>query len=171
MAENEVRSESDVRVAVPGLELSNEQQKVAAEVEARMAKEGVALKTGEVKIIDTTAANAALKVIPTEWNFHVYYKDRQGAIWDGDFTAKRLNNRDMTEVGVRRARMCGGVPLESLDETTATMTSMIAHFQVALKSFPTWWDPEGMYEQLLLMRVYNWLMEKELSFREGTVGK
>lgn len=164
----EVRVDSGLESRTPGTQMvvTPEFQKQIDEMEKELEGAGIKVESGETKIIDVSKTISG-KTLPMEWNLHVYYRDMNGMIWAGDITAKRLNNRDIMQVGVLSARLAGGMALASLDENTQRLVQMMAYIAIAIKKAPAWWQPEDMYDNNVVAAVYNYLSEKELTFRSG----
>lgn len=151
---------------IPGaVKMTDELKAEIDKVEKELLGKGVALSPKEVKIVDVTSMQGEDAQLVFEWSFHVYYRDANGVLWAGDFTAKRLTNRELTRVGIERARMCGGVALNALDDNTAFMTNMLSYLNIAITKAPKWWMPEEMYNVELVQKVHNFLLDKESSFR------
>jgi hypothetical protein len=91
--------------------------------------------------------------------------------YQGQFTTKKLSIRDLTTVGVRKVQLNGGMhwsptaPGQGIDEGTDDLNSMIAHLEVALTSYPRWWNLDEITDMSVLGSVYREVISFENSFR------
>ena len=90
--------------------------------------------------------------------------------YEGQFTTKKLSIRDLTSVGVRKVQLNGGMhfsataPGQGIDEGTDDLNSMIAHLEVALTSYPRWWNLDEITDMTVLGSVYREVISFENSF-------
>lgn len=90
--------------------------------------------------------------------------------YQGNFTIKKLNIRDLAAVGVRKAQLNGGMyydsenPGRGVDEQTDSFNNMVAHLELAVKQAPTWWDLDKLSDMQLVGRVFKEVIEFENSF-------
>jgi len=73
-----------------------------------------------------------------EYTFPFKFVDASGKDWSGDFTTKILSIHDRQRVGILRAQLGGGLPVESLDALTVELNLMIAHLTFSLTARPDW---------------------------------
>lgn len=69
-----------------------------------------------------------------------------GHPYEGDFVVKVPGVREMGKIGIELARLNEGVPLESLDRSTATLHNAIAFLKVALIVGPKWFKNDKLDE-------------------------
>jgi hypothetical protein len=90
--------------------------------------------------------------------------------YQGNFTIKKMNIRDLAAVGVRKAQLNGGMyfdgenPGRGVDEETDSFNNMIAHLEIAIKSGPPWWDLNKITDMRLVGKVFQEVIEFENSF-------
>lgn len=88
------------------------------------------------------------------------YSEQDAMRYAGTFTTKKLTIKTMTQLGVRRSQLCGGLhydeenPGQGLDATTYSINSMIAHLEVSLVDVPAWWDLDRITDISVLSEVY-----------------
>lgn len=73
----------------------------------------------------------------TEYAFHFRWTNGK-KVWEGDFVNKILNLAEQQQVGVIRARLAAGLPIESLDPLTIEINLMLAHMALSLITVPDW---------------------------------
>lgn len=110
--------------------------------------------------------------------FAVDIASSDGQRYVGTFTSKKLTIRDITQLGVRRTQLCGGLkyeplaPGQGLDVETHNLNNMIAHLELALTVSPPWWDLEKLTDLEVLSQVYKEVLDFENNFpgtgRRGT---
>ena len=61
-----------------------------------------------------------------------------GHPYEGDFTVIVPTVREMGKIGLELARLNGGLSLDSLDSSTATLHNAVAYLKVLLKTGPAW---------------------------------
>ena len=108
-----------------------------------------------------------------EYTFHFKWKaPKSTKVWEGDFTNKILDIRTRSQVGVMRARLALGVPLESLDELTAEINLMISHMAYSLIKTPKWAeDLRDLTSIRLLQEIYEEVLAHEATFHGYTEDK
>jgi len=86
-----------------------------------------------------------------EYSFEVKWTDPRGKVWKGDFTNQILSFTQISQVGALRARLGGGMPVESVDDFTANHNEKVAHLTISLVKRPKWAADLGelKYEDLL----------------------
>lgn len=74
------------------------------------------------------------------WSFHFAHKDRRGVVWEGDFVNSILTIAQQTRVGILRARLQGGQPMEAIDADVLDLNAALAHMTYSLdpKARPDW---------------------------------
>lgn len=102
--------------------------------------------------------------------FAVDIASSDGQRYVGTFTSKKLTIRDITQLGVRRTQLCGGMkfdpdnPGQGLDAETYNLNSMIAHLELALTVSPDWWDFDKLTDLEVLSQVYQEVVSFENNF-------
>ena len=61
-----------------------------------------------------------------------------GKRYEGDFIVSVPSVGDISRIGVELSRLNQGLPVEFLDENTATINTSLAFLRVALKDAPAW---------------------------------
>ncbi len=90
--------------------------------------------------------------------------------YTGAFTTKKLSIRDLTQLGVRKVQLNGGLhydhlnPGKGVDHATDELNSMVAHMELALTSIPDWWDLDNITDMSVLTTVYSEVISFENSF-------
>jgi len=109
-----------------------------------------------------------------EYPFQFSWTNGRGKIWKGAFTNKILSIRERQMVGVMRARLAAGMPLESLDSMTQEINLMVSHLSFSLTERPEWAkDLLELDDVQLLQEIYMEVLRHEATFRghqpvEGT---
>jgi hypothetical protein len=88
-----------------------------------------------------------------EYTFDFKYVDKRGRPWAGEFTNRILDLNQISEVGVLRARHCGGLPIETLDPATFDNSEMLAHCTTSLIKRPKWAANLGKLKDPALLRA------------------
>ena len=97
--------------------------------------------------------------------FDLDYTDNRGFHWSGSFTTHILTIGERASVGLTRSRMCGGVAIDAIDETTLSMLEMQAHLAVCLDLFPSWADDLSQIRDVgVLAAIYGEVAEHEATF-------
>lgn len=97
--------------------------------------------------------------------------------YQGNFTIKKLNIRDLAAVGVRKAQLNGGMyydsenPGRGVDEQTDSFNNMVAHLELAVKQAPAWWDLDKLSDMQLVGRVFKEVIEFENSFLRRSLAR
>ncbi len=73
-----------------------------------------------------------------EWGFPLDYTDLAGRTWKGKFINRILTIDQINQVGVIRAKLCGNLPIDSLDVSTLDNAEMLSHLTVSLAKRPDW---------------------------------
>lgn len=104
--------------------------------------------------------------------FHVdHTSEIDGVRYYGDFVTKKLSIADLASIGVRKSQLNGGMyfdannPGMGVNPQTDDFNAMIAHLEVALQSWPQWWDLDTITDTDLLAVVFEEVMSHENSFR------
>lgn len=115
---------------------------------------------------DEGAQESPVEKVGKIYSFTIEYEHDDGRKISGAFKNQILKTSDHISVGVLRARMTGGVPVEALDRVTAQLAEAIAHCTVSLIERPPWAknlaaieDPE------LVIRIYQEVDGHEARFR------
>lgn len=88
----------------------------------------------------------------------------------GVFTTKKLSIRDLTQLGVRKVQLNGGMhfdaatPGQGIDEGTDELNTMIAHLSLAVTEAPEWWNLDDLTDLSVLTSVYKEVISFENSF-------
>lgn len=99
-----------------------------------------------------------------------FTSDVDDSRYRGTFTTKKLTIRDMTQLGVIRTQLCGGLhynpatPGQGIDADTYNINSMMAHLQLTLTEFPDWWNLDQLTDLDLLSEVYKEVISFENNF-------
>ena len=92
-----------------------------------------------------------------------YLSEEDDRRYMGTFTCKKLTIRGLSQLGYRKAELCGGHSYnpetgKGIDPGTAFLNEMIAHCEI---------DPENMTDLGLLNEVYKEVADFEANFRGG----
>lgn len=93
-----------------------------------------------------------------------------GKRYFGTFTSKKLSVRDISQLGVRRAQLCGGLkfdvasPGSGLDIDTYNINSMLAHLDLAITDAPEWWNLDILTDMEIMSKVYKEVVSFESNF-------
>lgn len=88
----------------------------------------------------------------------------------GTFTTKKLSIRDLSQVGVRKVQLNGGMhydstkPGQGIDAATDELNSMVAHMELALTAAPDWWNLDDITDPAVLTAVYSEVISFENTF-------
>jgi hypothetical protein len=99
-----------------------------------------------------------------------YYSEVEDRRYQGTFTSKKLSIKDMTQLGVRRTQLCGGLhyspetPGHGLDIDTYNINGMIAQLEISLIKFPDWWNLDQLTDFEVLSEVYKEVISFENNF-------
>lgn len=99
-----------------------------------------------------------------------YLSDVDDVRYQGNFTIKKLNIRDLAAVGVRKAQLNGGMyfdpenPGRGVDEQTDTFNNMVAHLELAVKTHPVWWDLNKISDMQLVGKIFKEVIDFENTF-------
>ena len=100
-----------------------------------------------------------------KYPFKFHWKDGRGKVWKGDFVNEVLSIRQRQMVGVLRARMAAGVPIEALDEMTQEINLMVAHLTYSLVERPDWAnDLQALDDIRLIQELYGEVLTHEATF-------
>lgn len=100
-----------------------------------------------------------------EYTFDFEWKNGSGKAWKGQFTNKILTIRERQLVGLLRARLAGGMPIEALDETTNDINLMVSHMSYSLVTKPDWAeDLTALTDVRLLTELYLEVLTHENHF-------
>ena len=100
-----------------------------------------------------------------EYTFQFNWEDGQGKVWKGEFTNKMISIRERQLVGIMRARLAGGVPLEALDDLTAEINLIIAHLTFSLTKRPDWAsDLQELDDIRIIQEIYGEVLAHEGTF-------
>lgn len=100
-----------------------------------------------------------------EYPFEFDWTDLRGKRWKGPFVNKVLSIRDRQMVGVMRAKLAAGVPLDSLDDLTQEINLMVAHMTYSLVERPDWAkDLLALDDVRILQELYGEVLAHEATF-------
>jgi len=100
-----------------------------------------------------------------KYTFTLKWKDGSGKLWEGKFTNKILSIRDRQLVGVTRAKLQGGMPIESIDQLTEETNLIVAHLMFSLEEAPEWAkDLTALDDIQLLQAIYAEVASHEAYF-------
>jgi hypothetical protein len=100
-----------------------------------------------------------------EYPFLFQWEDSKGKRWEGKFVNKILSVGEQSMVGVMRARLAAGAPIEALDPLTVEINLMIAHMTFSLVEKPEWAnDLRGLLDVGLLQAIYMEVSSHEAFF-------
>lgn len=107
-----------------------------------------------------------------------FLSEEDGRRYSGQFTTKKLTIRDMTQLGVRKAQLCGGLhydplnPGQGLDFSTDQINGMLAHLEVSLTQAPAWWNLDELTDIDVLAAVHKEVVSFENNFpRRGATAE
>ncbi len=110
----------------------------------------------------------------TSHTFHInYLSEVEEQRYEGVFTVRKLNVRDVGSLGVRKAQLNGGLhydedkPGYGVDAQTDNFNGVIAHLEIAVTSAPKWWKLDEIYDVALIYKVYKEVTSFENSFRRS----
>lgn len=99
-----------------------------------------------------------------------FYSKSSERRYSGTFTTKKLNVREITQVGVRKVQLCGGMhfdsarPGQGLDFVTFQLNGMIAHLEFALVEYPKWWNLDELTDMEVMSKVFEEVIAFENNF-------
>lgn len=100
-----------------------------------------------------------------KYTFNLDYKDPRGKIWKGEFTNKILTNAESIQVAVTRARMLGGVSVNSIDLYTYELSERLAHLTWSLIKRPKWAnDLSSLLDPMIIEKLYQEVTSHEDTF-------
>lgn len=100
-----------------------------------------------------------------EYTFKFDWTNPVGKRYQGEFTNKILTIADKQNVGIMRARLGGGMPVESLDGLTIEINLMVSHMTFSLIKTPTWADDlRALIEHELIQEIYMEVASHEATF-------
>jgi hypothetical protein len=108
------------------------------------------------------------KMTQREYTFPFQWKDAaNGKVFSGTFTSRVPDMRTRMNIGVMRARLCGGLDYAALDPVSADIATMVAYLTFALveKDRPEWArDLLATQHPALLRALYAEVTEHEATF-------
>lgn len=126
--------------------------------------------------VDTTVSvSAAVTVEPAtpktnlktnlEYEFEFDWEDKRGQHWTGTFCNKILTIGERQSMGILRARLGGGVAMDSLDPLTQELNLMVSHMTYSLKESPEWAkDLNKLTDISLVQAIYEEVIDHEATF-------
>lgn len=144
------------------------------ELEARLTPRHLDPEEIKKEIAETARATDPIPPMPPvkgggklerEYTWQFSWKDGRGRVWSGQFGNKVLSVRDRQMVGILRARLGAGVPVESLDGMTTEINLMIAHLTYSLTERPAWAkDLAALEDVRVLQEIYMEVADHEATF-------
>ncbi len=105
------------------------------------------------------------KLLQKEYTFLFEWEDGNGKVWKGEFTNQILDIKTQQMVGVMRARMGRGMPIESLPEITNEINLMVAHMTYSLSERPGWAKSlDDLTDIALLQAIYMEVAKHDATF-------
>jgi len=94
-----------------------------------------------------------------DYTFEFSYTDPRGGRWEGTFANKILTIGQQRQVKIIKAKLAGGVSVESQDASVWQMNEMIAHLLVSLDrkapGFPSWaGELDKLYDEQIVYKLY-----------------
>lgn len=100
-----------------------------------------------------------------EYTFAFDWTDARGRRWTGTFTNKIVTLYQRRLIGLTRARVLGGLPIESVDVATQTLIHMSVWLQTSLTARPNWFaDPDTLNDDALVAAVFEEVAAHEATF-------
>lgn len=124
-------------------------------------------KEERVSVRDVTEAGAAkAKELRFTKRVQMTWIDEDDARHEGEFTIKRPTIGESARIGVLMAEMRQDKPLSSIDRSTASLHERLATCIVCITKAPPWWDPENMFDEEPLLKLYASVVAYFNSFRK-----
>jgi len=124
-------------------------------------------KDKEVVIVDVAEDVEKAKLVHTKV-FTITWKNREnGVVKTGTFTATRPGLGTLGKIGVLRAKLNGGLPV---DQMTDSNHSMMADLHHVLTDFPDWWRPDEFFTAAPLWEVWSHVNSWLATFRPRNPG-
>lgn len=86
--------------------------------------------------------------------------------WVGTFVFHYPSLMEQVQIGVMKAKMLDGVPVNSVDTLTDNIAFMTATLHVVMDSAPEWFNLDKLDDFTALFRVYNEFAQWRESFRQ-----
>ena len=103
--------------------------------------------------------------IGPSYSFKLNYLDQRGYFWEGLFDCHVLTVRERVSLGLTRARMMSGVPLQSIDQATLNILEMQAHIAVVIEKGPKWLAKLADFHEVgVLTAIYREVASYEARF-------
>ena len=100
-----------------------------------------------------------------EYTFPINYMDASGKAWMGEFTTKILSVHERQRVGILRAQLSGGMPVESLDALTSELNLIVSHLTYSLTERPKWAETlRNIDDFAILQAIYGEVASHEAFF-------
>lgn len=102
-----------------------------------------------------------------EYTFPIKWKNARGRSFEGSFTNRTLNAFQKTQVGVMCAKLCQGLPFDSLPVDSQILIRKMAHLEISLTGKrPDWAEDLGQIkDEELIDEIYAEVLEHERIFR------
>jgi hypothetical protein len=117
------------------------------------------------------AAGLTAVPIPKTYTFFLRHTSEfSGLHYEGQFACRKMALRDFARIGVRKTQLNGGFhhdlnnPGCGISEDVDTLNNMIAHLEIALIQWPTWWNLDECDDPDLLKVIFNNCVTFENSF-------
>lgn len=119
----------------------------------------------ELELTEDTTKVANNPKMQKHYTFMFSWKDGNGKLWQGNFTNKVLSIKERQLMGIMRARMSGGLAIDSIDPLTQELNLIIAHLTFSLVKRPKWAsDLQALENIKLLQEIYLEVSSHEAMF-------
>ena len=99
------------------------------------------------------------------YTFSFSFTGAGGRVYAGTFTNRVPDVRTRMQIGVLRAQLGGGMPVESLDGLTRELNQIVAHLTFSLETRPSWANElRNLEETEVLYKLYEEVMAHEATF-------
>jgi hypothetical protein len=99
------------------------------------------------------------------WTFNFVWTDGRRKTHEGVFTNRILTIGQQQQVAILEAKLCGGMPFESIDQATRSINHAIAHMTYSLTSTPPWArDLRKVEDPMLVIAIYQEVASHEARF-------
>lgn len=117
------------------------------------------------KPLETKVAEEADPRHEREWTFNFDWVDGRGKRWQGEFTNKILSIGEQQNAAILQAKLCGGMPFDSIDPQTRNVNHAISHMTYSLQSVPDWAaDLRRLEDPGLIVALYMEVASHEAKF-------
>ncbi len=122
-----------------------------------------------IKDVEKPIVSEEIAKMPFTKTFFVEWTNPDdGKTYSGQFTAKRLNLRDMNDLAKIKIHRTGEAWLGA---TMDMLAEMHAYCTVALVEAPDWWKPDSFYTEEPLTKVWKHIRTWDENFRKRVLAK